>query len=69
MIIKEIDYTGCDPALAEQLKKGFAVKCDVWDGDFSDKAYIYSYAKDEHLKYISKNRSWHSALPVKTVKR
>lgn len=29
---KKIDYTGCDPVIAEHLQRGEVIECYVWDG-------------------------------------
>lgn len=40
-VLKEMDFTGCHPFIAEQLKKGMMVLCDV--GPISKPVFVFAY--------------------------
>ena len=62
---KPIDFTGCDPEIAEHLKRGEAIECIVWDceGGSKIKAWVYGYAPDTIYKYKTKEDKFACAEP------
>jgi len=49
---KPIDFEGCDPIIAEYLKKGEMVLCEVGDTlNFEEMSYVYSYVQGDSYSY------------------
>lgn len=49
-----IDYTDCDPVIAEHLKRGEAIYCKCWDGTHFDdnfNMYVTSYHRGRFRPY------------------
>ena len=46
MKTKNIDFTGCEPRIAEQLKQGKMIECWVWEND--KKKGILSFVRHYH---------------------
>jgi hypothetical protein len=54
-VIEPVDYTGCDPQIAELLKKGFKVKCKCWDttSRVTLTKVVLNYNKDRSYPYLT----------------
>lgn len=63
---KPIDYTGCDPVIAEHLKKGEAIYCKCWDDYEQDfkYAYVIIYNIKQDLPYKAEFYCYKHATPV-----
>lgn len=61
---KPIDYTGCDPIIAEHLKQGLAILCrDSYDYE----AFVVGYCKGNYHPYIAEDETYYeTATPIKT---
>lgn len=69
---KPIDYTGCDPVIAEHLKKGESIKCCFPDREDLGQQYISYFDAGSPFPYrfIHHNGTydgWTKAAPVTTV--
>ena len=64
---RPIDFTGCDPVIAEALKRGEEIECRVWDnkGDGKIEAWICRYKGGSDFPYRSvTNTPWKYAEPI-----
>jgi len=66
--IKPIDYNGCDPFIAEFLKKGMAVKCDCCDysSDINRERWVIGFTGS---LYLTDCGIFKFARPIKKKKR
>ncbi len=68
IITRPRDYTGCDPEIAEALKQGLDVYCEVWDskdlGRHNTKGWISSYRAEADYPYLAIHH-WKYARPVR----
>ena len=67
---KPIDFTGCHPVIAEHLKRGEAIKCNVWD-NYRDHEVVWVCLYEMGAKYPYRNitgTGWKDAepIPIKT---
>lgn len=63
---KPIDYTGCHPVIAEHLKRGEAIKCNVWD-NYRDHEVVWVCLYEMGAKYPYRNitgTGWKDAEPI-----
>ena len=69
LITRPHDYTGCDPEIAEALKQGLDVYCEVWDDIFSRdeniRDWVYGYVFGGEFPYITKETYYLHARPVR----
>lgn len=51
---RPIDYTGCNPVIAEHLKKSKDIECKVWDvkSENSNKGFVVGYMSSSNYKYL-----------------
>ena len=71
---KPIDFTGCLPVIAEALKQGLMIECEVWDGDSKEKAMVRDFFVGRTCRYRGANdgfpdrvvgeRFWQHATPI-----
>ena len=66
---KPIDYTGCHPVIAEALKRGEAIECEVWDSDCDKEqeieVWVCRYCGNSSLPYSPDfDMSWKHAEPI-----
>lgn len=69
---KPIDYTGCHPVIAEHLKRGEAIYCEVWDDtkDELERHLIASYILGDEFPYrTTSGGPWEHAEPISIQKR
>lgn len=69
MKTRDKDFTGCHPEIAEALKSGKEVYCNVWYSDAvdRDKAWITDFDNYSDDKYMTtKGDDYTNAEPVKT---
>lgn len=59
---KPIDFTGCDPVIAEHLKRGEAVLCKVGQSD--TRAYVTGYDRREPFPYKVDGNAYKHAEPI-----
>lgn len=63
---RPVDYTGCHPAVAEALKRGEAIECEVWDDEDSGhdkrRRYITGYIPGAYL--MTNGVFWSNAEPT-----
>ena len=63
---KPIDFTGCHPVIAEALKRGEAIKCNVWD-NYRDHEVVWVCLYEMGAKYPYRNitgTGWKDAEPI-----
>lgn len=68
---KPIDYDGCDPVVAEHLKRGEAVLCEVWD-DLPASAFevfIIGHCAEKHYPYQTTEGQYKNAAPIEKKQR
>ena len=66
-ITKPIDFTGCHPVIAEALKRGEMIKCNVCDRDRGGKSevWICRYIRGSAYPYRSHHGVfWKNAEPI-----
>ena len=68
---RPIDFTGCHPVIAEALKRGEAIECEVWDfrekppADGCGVVWIGSYHHGASHPYTDTNDTlWKHAEPI-----
>ena len=63
---KPINFTGCHPVIAEHLKRGEAIECEVWDDEDSGhdkrKRYITGYIPGAYI--MPSGVFWSHAEPI-----
>ena len=63
---RPIDFTGCHPVIAEHLKRGEAIECEVWDDEDSGhdkrRRYITGYIPGAYL--MPNGLFWSNAEPI-----
>ena len=67
IITRPHDYTGCDPEIAEALKQGLEVYCEVWDDydEESIKDWVHGYVLRCEFPYITKETYYLHARPIR----
>ena len=69
LITRPHDYTGCDPEIAEALKQGLDVYCEVWDsydsGEHNTKEWVYGYVFGCEYPYIAKESYYLHARAIR----
>ena len=69
LAIRPHDYTGCDPEIAEALKQGLDVYCEVWDGydcsEGNNKDWVHGYVLGCEFPYITKETNYLHARPIR----
>ena len=69
---RPIDYTGCHPVIAEALKRGEEIECEVWDDEDSGhdkrRRYITGYIPGAYIIPSGVFWSYAEPIPIK-VKR
>ena len=68
---KKIDLTGCNPIIAEHLKRGEAVLCEVWDQneDISVTEFVQGWRGESAYPYIAGDSAYKHAEPIPTRQR
>jgi hypothetical protein len=62
---KPIDYTGCNPIIAEHLKRGEAIWCEVQQvATKSYQVWVYSYDVTAKDYFDTENQNWKVAKPI-----
>ena len=66
LITRSRDYSGCDPDIAEALKRDLDVYCEVWDNDDNKhiKRWIQNYQSKHSYPYKTDMQSWKHACPI-----
>ena len=65
--VRPIDFTGCDPVIAEHLKRGEAVLCRVWDGNIAKACDAYVNCYDgQRYPYHADGFWFKNADPIET---
>jgi len=65
-VTEEVDFTGCDPDVAEALRSGKAIKCICWDviGGFERMKIVIAYMPGQEYPYLTTDSCYLSARPV-----
>lgn len=61
------DYTGCHPVIADHLKRGLKIKCNVYDTrerNYGHTAWITSYFEESQHPYGGSPGLWRYAEPI-----
>ena len=69
---KPIDFTGCHPVIAEHLKRGEEIECEVWDttGMGSGVGFVVGYFASDAYPYRTRVDAFRYAEPIaRKVKR
>jgi len=68
---REKDYTGCQPDIAEALKSGKEVLCNLSDSKQGSKTngYVRDYVKGNTFPYATKVSAYKAATPVEVKQR
>ena len=66
---RPIDYTGCHPVIAEHLKLGEAIECQVWDDERGSKVvgFVAGYCASNKYPYFCDEGevlAWMYAEPI-----
>lgn len=63
---RDKDYSGCNPEIAELLKKGKEVWCEVWGDDESDREELWltAFISCGHYKYETEEGPYRDARPI-----
>ena len=67
-----IDFTGCDPVIAEHLKRGEKILCRVYDNIWYSKGreFVYSFRVGSNYPYITvNNSSYRIAEPINCTEK
>lgn len=61
-----IDFTGCDPVIAEHLKRGEQILCRVYDNNWGSgsEGFVYSYIAGGKFPYIVIGNYYKRAKPL-----
>jgi len=67
-IIKNMDYTGCDPAISEHLKTGKAVRCNCYDytGEGHREKWVVGYTG---ASYLTDCGAYKFAIPIEKKRK
>ena len=67
---KPIDFTGCHPVIAEHLKRGEEIECEVWDttGMGSGVGFVVGYFASDAYPYRTRVDAFRYAEPKIPVK-
>lgn len=64
-ITEEVDFTGCDPDIAEALRNGKTIKCFCWDmGECGTREVIIAYVPGSEYPYRTADDYYRHAKPV-----
>jgi hypothetical protein len=64
---KDIDFTGCNPVVAEALKRGLSIECKA-GSPYNCKCVITGYLAGNSYPYVSKNVLYPNVTPIKKKK-
>lgn len=69
--VKDKDFTGCDPIIAEHLKKGKHILCRAWDSrkEMADTTFITNYNNLDTFCYKTLRSEYKHAEPIPFIHR
>jgi hypothetical protein len=65
---KLIDLTGCNPIIADHLRRGMAIECWVWDDRYEERLreFVVGYGTEPPYIYRTEDDEWGNAEPIET---
>lgn len=67
---KPINYEGCNSVIADHLKQGLSILCEVWDEPSTKRTrHVIAYSSKAYYKYFTETSVYTYAVPVEIKQR